>query len=309
MDDEAWLNSVVEDAAEKWSYHEICKWLPYKPETIDDIANDMVANGYRHDRPVVVYEGSILDGRHRYEAALKANIDPIFVEFQGTREEAIAYVTSENVARRHLSDAEKKEFYFHIAEATGVQSRGGNRGNQYQSGNEKNCSLAPSQKERANSLGVTRRTISSWEKERAEIASDPELSRAFGESGLSGVKEVQKRRKATQEEEKRIRNMKDRAASTDSEAERIAVQKKLDKYRDEGVDVDAVMDQKEEDQEREGYFREKQTREGIALRLATKLIEQGNTRVIKSLVLSAFPSEAQLLQAERDYTQGTRHYG
>ena len=297
MDDEAWLNSVVGDAAERWSYHEICKWLPYKPETIDDIANDMVANGYRHDRPVVVYEGLILDGRHRYEAALKAGVDPIFIEFQGTKEEAIAYVTSENVARRHLSNPEKEFFYAQRAEALGVRERKDNQ-------HTPNGASSPSQEDHADALGVGHRTVNRWENTRKEIKADPVLSqKATTPEGYQEAKrEVQKRRKATQEEEKRIRNMKDRAASTDSEAERIAVQKKLDKYRDEGVDVDAVMDQKEEDQEREGYFREKQNREGIALRLATKLIEQGNTRVIKSLVLSAFPSEAQLLQAERDYT-------
>lgn len=304
MDDEAWLNSVVGDVAERWSYHEICKWLPYKPETIDDIANDMVANGYRHDRPVVVYEGSILDGRHRYEAALKANIDPIFVEFQGTKAEAINYVTSENVNRRHLSNPEKEFFYAQLADALGVQSRGGNGSNQHRGGNPSNDGIAPSAKDHAGSLGVSAPTIERWEKDRKEISSDPELAEKAKtpEGYKEAKKKLKEKRKATQEEEKRIRNMKDRAASTDSEAERIAVQKKLDKYRDEGVDVDAVMDQKEEDQEREGYFREKQNREGIALRLATKLIEQGNTRVIKSLVLSAFPSEAQLLQAERDYT-------
>jgi transcriptional regulator with XRE-family HTH domain len=297
MDDEAWLNSVVGEVAERWSYHEICKWLPYKPETIDDIANDMVANGYRHDRPVVVYEGLILDGRHRYEAALKAGVDPIFVEFQGTKEEAIAYVTSENVARRHLSNPEKEFFYAQRAEALGVRERKDNQ-------HTPNGASSPSQEDHADALGVGHRTVNRWENTRKEIKADPVLSqKATTPEGYQEAKrEVQKRRKATQEEEKRIRNMKDRAASTDSEAERIAVQKKLDKYRDEGVDVDAVMDQKEEDQEREGYFREKQNREGIALRLATKLIEQGNTRVIKSLVLSAFPSEAQLLQAERDYT-------
>ena len=297
MDDEAWLNSVVGDAAERWSYHEICKWLPYKPETIDDIANDMVANGYRHDRPVVVYEGLILDGRHRYEAALKAGVDPIFIEFQGTKEEAIAYVTSENVARRHLSNPEKEFFYAQRAEALGVRERKDNQ-------HTPNGASSPSQEDHADALGVGHRTVNRWENTRKEIKADPVLSqKATTPEGYQEAKrEVQKRRKATQGEEKRIRNMKDRAASTDSEAERIAVQKKLDKYRDEGVDVDAVMDQKEEDQEREGYFREKQNREGIALRLATKLIEQGNTRVIKSLVLSAFPSEAQLLQAERDYT-------
>ena len=196
-----------------------------------------------------------------------------------------------------MSNPEKEFFYAQRAEALGVRERKDNQ-------HTPNGASSPSQEDHADALGVGHRTVNRWENTRKEIKADPVLSqKATTPEGYQEAKrEVQKRRKATQGEEKRIRNMKDRAASTDSEAERIAVQKKLDKYRDEGVDVDAVMDQKEEDQEREGYFREKQNREGIALRLATKLIEQGNTRVIKSLVLSAFPSEAQLLQAERDYT-------
>ena len=43
------------------------------------------------------------------------------------------------------------------AEALGVQSRGGDRGNQYQSGNPKNFGMAPSAKEHADALGVRKR--------------------------------------------------------------------------------------------------------------------------------------------------------
>lgn len=105
-----------------------------------------------------------------------------------------------------------------------------------------------------------------------------------------------------QKEAERIKNLKDRAASTDSEAEKEAVQRKLDKYKEQGVDVDAVVDQKQEDQNRDEYFREKATRDEIAIRIATKLVEQANIRVIKTLVLHAFPNTEELEQAELDYT-------
>lgn len=103
-------------------------------------------------------------------------------------------------------------------------------------------------------------------------------------------------------EAKRIKSLKDRAASTTSESERKAVESKLDKYREEGIDVDAVLDQKQEDEGREDYFREKATRDDIAFRIAGKLVEQGNIRVIKALVLHAFPTIEELEQAETDYT-------
>lgn len=105
-----------------------------------------------------------------------------------------------------------------------------------------------------------------------------------------------------QKEAERIKNLKDRKASTDSHAEMEAVQRKLDKYKEQGVDVDAVVDQKQEDQNRDQYFREKANRDEIAIRIANKLVEQANIRVIKTLVLHAFPTTEELEQAEFDYT-------
>ena len=153
MDDNEYLASMLPDKPE-WQYHEVCLWLPHKPETVEDIANDMAANGFRLDRAIATYEGKILDGRHRYEAALKAGVDPIFAEFNGTKEEAIAYVTSENVARRHLNNREKEFFYVQRANALGVQGWGGERGNQHQSGKPTNVGMAPSAEGHADALGV-----------------------------------------------------------------------------------------------------------------------------------------------------------
>ena len=45
------------------------------------------------------------------------------------------------------------------AEALGVQSRGGNGNNQYQSGNPTNVGIAPSAQDHADALGVTDRTV------------------------------------------------------------------------------------------------------------------------------------------------------
>jgi hypothetical protein len=195
-DDEEYLGELMRHTKTDWQYHEICQWLPYKPETIAEIAQSMASKGYRPDRPIIVFEGRILDGRHRYEAAIKANVDPLFVEFHGSREEAIDYVTSENVARRHLSNPEKEFFYVQRANALGVQSRGGNGSNQHQSGNPKNFGIAPSAKKHANDLGVSDRTVENWEDTRKEIMSDPELAKkAKTPSGYKAAKQEVKRRK------------------------------------------------------------------------------------------------------------------
>lgn len=189
-DDEAFFQDLMDKTKNDWQYHEICKWLPYKPETIDEIAENMAAKGFRQDRPVVIFEGAILDGRHRYEAAIKANVDPIFVEFEGSREEAIDYVTSENVARRHLSNLEKEFFYVQRAEALGVRTKSDNQ-------HPKNFgSTPPSAKQHADALGVTDRTVENWENTRKEIKADPELSdKAKTFDGYKEAKKEVKERK------------------------------------------------------------------------------------------------------------------
>src|SRR5210317_1179221 len=107
MDDDEYLDDLM-SKAKRYDYHDICTWLPYKPETIEDIAHDILHNGYREDRPIMLFEDKILDGRHRYEAALKTGVEPSFMRFVGTEQEAIDFVTSENVNRRHLNNQEKE---------------------------------------------------------------------------------------------------------------------------------------------------------------------------------------------------------
>ena len=205
MDDDEYLNKMSPKKAE-WQYHEICLWLPHKPETVDDIANDMVANGFRLDRAIATYEGKILDGRHRYEAALQAGVDPVFVEFQGTKEEAVAYVTSENVARRHLDSKEKEYFYVRMTDYMGVRKRGAPKSNQNRIGedtlNPKNFGIEPkSAKEHADDIGVTSRTVENWEKDRKEIIADPELAaKAVTPEGYKEAKKVVKDRRQKQKE-------------------------------------------------------------------------------------------------------------
>ena len=193
MDDDKYLASMLPDKPD-WQYHEVCLWLPHKPETVEDIANDMAANGFRLDRAIATYEGKILDGRHRYEAALQAGLDPVFVEFQGTKEEAIAYVTSENVARRHLNRSEKEFFYEKRTECLGVRKREDSL--KQNSTDRSNDRSAPTQSQHAEAMGVGEATIRRWERDRKEIKADPELAaKATTPEGYKEAKaEVKKRR-------------------------------------------------------------------------------------------------------------------
>ena len=73
----------------------------------DELVQSMLDRGYDPSHPIVMYEGAILDGWHRYLSAKKANVTPTFKDFTGTREEAQAFVWSENMARRQMTKRQK----------------------------------------------------------------------------------------------------------------------------------------------------------------------------------------------------------
>lgn len=57
--------------------------------------------------PIVLYQGAILDGRHRYKACQLTGMAYRFVEFEGNDEAALKFVLAKNVARRNLTTAQK----------------------------------------------------------------------------------------------------------------------------------------------------------------------------------------------------------
>ncbi len=59
------------------------------------------------DEPITVYEGQILDGRHRFRACHSLQIKPRFTSFSGTEEEALQFVIDKNAARRHLTPSRR----------------------------------------------------------------------------------------------------------------------------------------------------------------------------------------------------------
>ena len=82
-------------------------------EEFKQLVEDIGQHGLR--LPIVTYEGLILDGRHRYRAVqelverevLYSMPEPFLVPFEGSQDEAKAYVESMNYHRRHLTPAQK----------------------------------------------------------------------------------------------------------------------------------------------------------------------------------------------------------
>jgi len=79
------------------------------PATADDdyhrILDDIRANGQRV--PIILFQGKILDGRTRYRACLDLRQTPRFEVFRGTEGDALRYVASHNLYRRHLTPSQK----------------------------------------------------------------------------------------------------------------------------------------------------------------------------------------------------------
>lgn len=69
----------------------------------DELVADIRANGVRE--PIILHEGMILDGRNRYRASAVAGVDCPMTDYRG--ENAVAFVVSLNLRRRHLSEGQR----------------------------------------------------------------------------------------------------------------------------------------------------------------------------------------------------------
>jgi transposase-like protein len=102
----------------------------------DAFVDDVRANGLRE--PIKVWNGMLLDGRNRERACEAAGIEPRYQELDFADEcEAIAYIISENIVRRHLDVGQRamlgEALRPHLAAAAKArQEAGQKRGRQSQ---------------------------------------------------------------------------------------------------------------------------------------------------------------------------------
>lgn len=57
--------------------------------------------------PIDLFEGKIIDGRHRYQACIAVDVEPKYKQFVGDFSEALNYVLAKNKDRRHLTESQK----------------------------------------------------------------------------------------------------------------------------------------------------------------------------------------------------------
>ena len=85
--------------------HPACLILPdMRPEEYQKLKEDVSGFGLRH--PITLYQGKILDGRHRYRACLELGLEPTFQNWQGGSA-VVEFVIGENLHRRHLDASQK----------------------------------------------------------------------------------------------------------------------------------------------------------------------------------------------------------
>jgi ParB-like chromosome segregation protein Spo0J len=90
------------DPPEQPKPHPICLLMPSADEDeLRGLTDDIRAHGLLD--PIVLFERRILDGRNRAAACESSGREPRYVEFEGTREEALMFVVSHNLKRRHLT--------------------------------------------------------------------------------------------------------------------------------------------------------------------------------------------------------------
>lgn len=82
-------------------------------QDFDALVADIKANGLR--QPITTLSGAILDGVNRYAACLEAGVKPLNQEFEG--KDPLAFVISQNMARRHLTDDQRAAIAADIARA------------------------------------------------------------------------------------------------------------------------------------------------------------------------------------------------
>jgi ParB-like chromosome segregation protein Spo0J len=86
------------------SPHPIADYFPQMDDAaFAELVDDISEHGLLE--PIVLYEGKILDGRHRYRACIEAGIEPEFTDYEG--DDPLAFAISVNLRRRHLSESQR----------------------------------------------------------------------------------------------------------------------------------------------------------------------------------------------------------
>lgn len=87
-------------------WHDYANLFPMLDAAAQDaLRADIETHGVRE--PIIMFSGRILDGRNRYMAARDLILEFPVADFEGTDAEALAFVLSTNLHRRHLTESQR----------------------------------------------------------------------------------------------------------------------------------------------------------------------------------------------------------
>jgi hypothetical protein len=107
----------------EYAFHPLADKFPMmQGEEFIQLGYDIKANGLRE--PITLFEGKILDGRNRYDAAKSVGYRLVSIDFvqlkQGVNPEA--FVISANIHRRHLTAKQKRDLLAELIKADPTKS-------------------------------------------------------------------------------------------------------------------------------------------------------------------------------------------
>ena len=159
-------------------------------EEFDGLVKSIKDEGLLH--PILIWQGKIVDGRHRHKACVIAGVEPRYeyIRDDMALQQVMDRVVAENILRRHLTVGQRAM----IAAALANMTVGGSGSNQYGDSNRTNLSESKSNEGAAKSLNVSPMTV----KNAKEVKRDaPDLARKVerGEMSLNAAKTESRQRK------------------------------------------------------------------------------------------------------------------
>ncbi|HEY8096774.1 MAG TPA: hypothetical protein VIE65_11890, partial [Methylobacter sp.] len=87
----------------KMELHPLCTYFPRMSEDeFNALKDNLQHNGQTH--PIYTLDGMILDGGNRYRALCELGIDPVMIEYTGSK--PTQFILSSNLLRRHLTQGQ-----------------------------------------------------------------------------------------------------------------------------------------------------------------------------------------------------------
>ena len=93
-------------ATTTWKFTLMPNFIPgMTPEEFADLKQDILEHGQLE--PIMLFQHQILDGRHRWSVCQQLGLRCKYDTFKGSELQALEYVISLNVKRRHLNESQR----------------------------------------------------------------------------------------------------------------------------------------------------------------------------------------------------------